>query len=97
MANFSDTKVATGKFVLVFLEDREPRNNLLPESGMRLLVKEILRPWMHGSAVFGGTEGTEDPPPMLLIELEFGFCLGPHLRESTAPEKDYNMIGYLQH
>ena len=47
---------------------------------------------MHGSAVFGGTEvteaGTEDPPPMLLIELEFGFCLGPHLRESTAPEKD---------
>ena len=43
-----------------------PRNSLLPESGMRLPVKEILRACMLGSVVVGGAtlgrEPLREPP-----------------------------------
>ena len=48
-----------------------PRNSLLPESGMRLPVKEILRACMLGSVVVGGaTLGREPPAPIALIDVE---------------------------
>ena len=49
-----------------------PRNSLLPESGMRLPVKEILRACMLGSVVVGDATlgrstdpGTEPPAPII--------------------------------